>query len=293
METFAALRRQIHSAEELQSVVKSMKAISAASIWRHQRAVELLSDYERTVELGLQILLGAQSERIEIEEPPLHSNVGAIVLGTDQGMVGNFNDEITRFTLDQLDSMELLPEERTLIVVGRRVRNKLQAAGERIALSLRMPTSIDSIRPAVQQLMIRVGRWREEEQVGRIMIFHNAPARGTRYRSQRVQLIPVNLGWLRLLQEREWESTTIPTFDMAWDDLFTELIQEFLYIAVFSAFTASLAAENASRLSSMEAAERNIEERLDDLEQRYHQLRQQAITSELLDIVAGAEATSG
>lgn len=293
METFAVLRRQISSAEELQSVVKSMKAISATSIWRYQRAVKLLSDYERTVELGLQIILGAQSERIQIEEPPLRSNFGAIVLGTDQGMVGNFNDEITRFTLDQLDSMEVLPEERTLIVVGRRVRNKLQAAGARIALSLRMPTSIDSIRPAVQQLMIHVDRWREEEQVGRIMIFYNAPARGTQYRSQRVQLIPVNLGWLRLLQEREWESTTIPTFDMAWDDLFTELIQEFLYIAVFSAFTASLAAENASRLSSMEAAERNIEERLDDLEQRYHQLRQQAITSELLDIVSGAEATSG
>ena len=80
---------------------------------------------------------------------------------------------------------------------------------------------------------------------------------------------------------------------MAWDRIFTELIQEFLYIAVFRAFTASLAAENASRLSSMEVAESNIEERLDTLQENYQRLRQQAITSELLDIVSGAEAVAG
>lgn len=55
----------------------------------------------------------------------------------------------------------------------------------------------------------------------------------------------------------------------------------------------TLAAENASRLASMEAAERNIEERLKELERRYHQFRQQAITTELLDIVAAAEAATG
>jgi F-type H+-transporting ATPase subunit gamma len=80
---------------------------------------------------------------------------------------------------------------------------------------------------------------------------------------------------------------------MDWNALFSELIQEYLYVSVFRAFAASLSAENASRLSSMEAAEQNIEDRLDNLEHRFHQVRQHSITSELLDIVSGAEAATG
>jgi F0F1-type ATP synthase gamma subunit len=52
----------------------------------------------------------------------------------------------------------------------------------------------------------------------------------------------------------------------------------------------SLTSENASRLASMQGAERNIEERLEQLTQRYHRGRQMAITEELLDIVTGFEA---
>jgi F-type H+-transporting ATPase subunit gamma len=53
----------------------------------------------------------------------------------------------------------------------------------------------------------------------------------------------------------------------------------------------SLAAENASRMASMQAAESNIEERAGQLQQCYHQQRQQAITAELLDVMAGYETT--
>jgi F-type H+-transporting ATPase subunit gamma len=59
---------------------------------------------------------------------------------------------------------------------------------------------------------------------------------------------------------------------------------------MFRAFAESLASENASRLASMQAAEKNIEERLDQLDTQYNHERQRSITEELLDIVAGAEA---
>ena len=59
---------------------------------------------------------------------------------------------------------------------------------------------------------------------------------------------------------------------------------------LFLAVTESLAAENASRLASMQSAERNIEERVDELSQAVRHRRQQEITEELLDIVSGFEA---
>jgi F-type H+-transporting ATPase subunit gamma len=77
---------------------------------------------------------------------------------------------------------------------------------------------------------------------------------------------------------------------MEWDRLFSALVQEYLLVSLFRAFAESLASENASRLASMQGAERNIEEQLEELTQRYHQRRQMAITEELLDIVTGFEA---
>jgi F-type H+-transporting ATPase subunit gamma len=81
-------------------------------------------------------------------------------------------------------------------------------------------------------------------------------------------------------------------YTMAWSNLFSALIRQYFFGSIYRAVAESLASENASRLSSMQAAERNIEERLDELKAEYHQERQRSITEELLDIVAGSEALS-
>jgi F-type H+-transporting ATPase subunit gamma len=72
--------------------------------------------------------------------------------------------------------------------------------------------------------------------------------------------------------------------------LLSALLREYIFTLAYRAFAESLASENASRLSSMQSAERNIEDRLDDLGERYNFRRQNAITAEMLDIAAGAEA---
>ncbi|MBN1919406.1 MAG: F0F1 ATP synthase subunit gamma [Verrucomicrobia bacterium] len=73
-------------------------------------------------------------------------------------------------------------------------------------------------------------------------------------------------------------------------DLLASLVEEFYFIALYRAFVESLAAENGMRLQSMEAAKQNIDDTKSQLRQRAQQLRQDAITAELLDIIAGAEA---
>jgi F-type H+-transporting ATPase subunit gamma len=78
--------------------------------------------------------------------------------------------------------------------------------------------------------------------------------------------------------------------EVDWDSLFYGLIREYLFVSLFRALAESLASENASRLASMQAAEKNIEEQLSELKKQFHQMRQMAITEELLDIVAGFEA---
>ena len=76
---------------------------------------------------------------------------------------------------------------------------------------------------------------------------------------------------------------------MTWSRIFRSMIGEYLFVSVYRAFANSLASENASRLAAMQNAEKNIEERLEELDVQFHRQRQMTITEELLDIVAGFE----
>jgi F-type H+-transporting ATPase subunit gamma len=70
------------------------------------------------------------------------------------------------------------------------------------------------------------------------------------------------------------------------------LIREYLFVSFFRACAESLASENACRLAAMQRAEKNIEELLEDLDGRFHRLRQSSIDEELFDVISGFEALS-
>ena len=100
-ETTESLSRKIRSAGDLQSVVRTMKALAAASIGQYEKSVRALGDYYRTVELGL----GACFR----EAPPAVSNgrpetrvISAVVFGSDQGLVGQFNDVVADYAVKTL-----------------------------------------------------------------------------------------------------------------------------------------------------------------------------------------------
>jgi F-type H+-transporting ATPase subunit gamma len=267
-----------------------MKAMAAVNIRQYEEAVESLAEYNQTVEMGLQIALRHRPEEIKIAQRVLSGPLGAIVFGSDQGMVGQFNQEVTGHALKVLKQGPLGERECTLLAVGRRVAARLAQAGHRPATSLPVPGSLAGITPMVQDLVVRIEAWREGQGIAQILLFYNTPTHGASYRATALQLLPVDLRWLRKLEQREWPSRGLPTYTMEWDVLFAALIREIFFASLYRAVAESLASENASRLSSMQAAEQNIEERLDQLNAQYHHLRQTSITEELMDVVAGYEA---
>ncbi|MHA7838877.1 MAG: F0F1 ATP synthase subunit gamma, partial [bacterium] len=102
--------------------------------------------------------------------------------------------------------------------------------------------------------------------------------------------VPIELSRFRRSAEQPWPSRRIPTFTMNAEQLLSALLRELLAVSVFRAFGESGASEHASRLQAMQAAERNVDEKLQELRADFHRRRQDAITSELLDIVSGYEA---
>jgi F-type H+-transporting ATPase subunit gamma len=267
-----------------------MKALAAVNIRQYEKAVESLAEYNRTIEMGLQILLRRRPEALALAKPEQTSRLGAVVFGSDQGMCGQLNDQIVSHAIATMNDLGAVPENRTLLAVGLRVGGRLEDAGQPVEESLSIPGSTAGITPMVQEIVMIMEEWHARRRIDQIVLFFNKYLSGASYRPHTLHLWPVDLDWLQNLEKREWPTRVLPTFTMDWNRLFSLLIRQYLFVSLYRAFAESLASENASRLASMQGAERNIEERLGELNAQFHQQRQMSITEELLDIVAGFTA---
>ncbi|HDQ05069.1 MAG TPA: F0F1 ATP synthase subunit gamma [Deltaproteobacteria bacterium] len=292
MQTTESLKRRIKSAGDLLSVVKTMKALAAVSIRQYQKAVESLTDYNNTVEMGLQIVLKERMEATLKAKPPAMKRVGAIVFGSDQGLCGQLNEQISSFTLDHLKSNGIRKDNRMFLSVGARVADYLEDTGQTLYEVLVTPSSTTGITPLVQEVIMIIDEWHFRDQIDHFFLFYNKYSGGASYSPHMVQLLPVNRDWLVEIATKKWVSKSLPIFRIDGDMIFSSLIREYLFVSLYRAFAESLASENASRLASMQNAEKNIEEQLQDLHGQFHRTRQMTITEELLDIVAGFEALS-
>jgi F-type H+-transporting ATPase subunit gamma len=124
METLESLHRKINSAGELESVVKTMKAMAASNISQYDMAGAALGDYYKTVQLGI-VAYFQQGNSKALPTTPINTKektVGAIVFGSDQGLVGQFNDVLSNFTVSSLKTHS---DKLEVWSVGDRVRDRL------------------------------------------------------------------------------------------------------------------------------------------------------------------------
>ena len=290
MQTVESLKRKIKSAQDLQSVVRTMKALAAVSIRQYQKAVESLIEYNKTVEMGLQVALKQKLDSTgSIATLPLQ-RLGAIVFGSDQGLCGQLNEQIATHALREMGALRVGRDEREVITVGQRVNDYIEDGGQTVAENLTNPSSTAGITPMVQDIITILEEWHVRRRIDHVYLFYNEYLTGASYRPHTVHLLPVDRVFLETLAKGKWPSKILPAFTMDWNVLFTGLIREYLFVSLYRAFAESLASENASRLASMQNAEKNIEERLQELFGQFHRQRQMTITEELLDIVSGFEA---
>ncbi len=291
MQTVEQLRDRIDAAEGLQQVVKTMKGLAAVNIRQYQRANDSLAEYAVTVEQGLHILLSARADvlRLRGDAASASGPVLGVVFGSDQGMVGRFNSSIVRHYHRQMDSLGVAPSDRWILAVGHRLAGRIRSEQGELIETHDLPRSADTIATHVSRLLPAVQDLRAR-QATRVVLLHHLPASGASYRPTTRHVFPLNIDWLETLRTNPWPGPCLPTFRIDAEEMLAHLVEQYLFVSLFRALAGSLAAENASRLASMQAAERNIEDRLDALRQKFHRQRQSQITSELLDVMAGFEA---
>jgi F-type H+-transporting ATPase subunit gamma len=283
-----SLTGQIASAGELQGVVRTMKALAASSVGQYERSLRALGDYDKTVELGLAACLrdeGFISAMIEPKHDAGHRAISAVVFGSDQGLVGQFNDVVVELAIKTLAG---LPGKPRIWAVGERAQALLADSGVSPVGVFVVPSSVAAIAPLVGRILVTSDS--RESDLSVLYLLHNRPSEGALYAPVSQRLLPLDESWRRRLAHLAWPSGSIPEVLGSTDTVLQALIHEYLFISLYRACAESLASENASRLAAMERADRNIRELLERLRGRFHRLRQSDIDEELFDVISGFEA---
>ena len=291
-DTTASLRRKINNAGDLQSVVRSMKALAASSIGQYEQSVRALADYYRTVELGLSVCFQESAPTALVAErkrPTVASVLGAVVFGSDQGLVGQFNDVVADYAVKTLAA---LPGKPQIWAVGERVQARLADAGLPLMGLFTVPNSVKAITPLVGQILLESETHHSQGEVTELHLFYNRPTSGAVYAPVNQRLLPLDETWRRELAGLPWPTGNLPEVMGGGTVTLRALVREYLFVSLFRACAESLASENASRLAAMQRADKNIDELLEDLNATFHRLRQSTIDEELFDVISGFEALS-
>lgn len=284
------LQRKINSASDLQSVVRTMKTMAAVNITQYENAVNSLADYYQTVQLGLSVFfhqansVGA-GEYLMLKDDP--KNIGIIVFGSDQGLVGQFNDLLADFVIETLQTY---PGEKYIWAIGERIQSLFSAADINLGNSFRLPGSLEAISDLVGELILEIESQRVNKGISQLFVFYNTPTSKSSYAPTFQKLLPFDKSWKDEFLMAKWSTKSLPELLNDKGSTFKVFISEYLFVSIYKACAGSLASENASRLEAMLRAEKNIEELLDGLNRNFRRQRQTGIDEELFDLVAGYEA---
>lgn len=288
-DTLENLRHKISGARDLESVVRTMKVLAASNIIQYEKAVNSLGDYYRTIELGLTICFqnAELAPAPKNETPGQPCAIGAVVFGSDQGLVGQFNDVLTEFVYRQINPT---PCKKTVWAVGERIKDQMTDIGLPVTGLFDVPNSVSSISTVVGQILVKSQTLWERGDISHFYIFHNKPKLGTYFEPTVMQLLPLDEEWVNSFAQKQWPTRKIPEALNGAETTLHGLIRNYLFVSLYKACAESLASENASRLASMQRAEKNIDELLEELSLQFHQLRQSSIDEELFDVISGSEA---
>lgn len=290
MATKQKLERTISSTQDMSSIVSTMKSLAAVNVRIFGQSRDAIENYMDGVERALQIAVTPvpETKGSLVSRPEDSSRLGLFVFGAVQGMCGQFNDHIAE---DAADYAARFGGEVHTVAVGPRVGPRLVDRDIFIERSVEMTGSLESLPGVVDDCIVAVDQLRLKG-VHRVVVVYNTESGHASYEPHHELILPISEAWLGRLARRPWPTNRIPRVMTDRGSLLAALTRQYLFASFYRAVAQSLASENAARLSSMQSAESNIDERLEELRSAYNRQRQQEITSELLDIVGGYSALS-
>ena len=283
MEGLQEIKKNINSTVNLKAIVNTMKAHASSNINQFQNAAKASMEYRNVLDMSLFVVLSEEDELLPLDEVVRGTRLH-IVFGSDHGLAGRFNERITSFALKRISKSEI----EKVIIIGQQVFQRIKD-DLNVYKTFMQPQSTDNISSMVNGLLVQIDELRDETPIEKIILYYNKPFDNATFVEETELLFPIDL--FELAREKvKWGSRSIPTYFADREVIISDLIKQYLFITLYRAFCFSLASENASRLASMQSAEKNIDTRLEELNFLFRRERQNNITEELNDIVSGFKA---
>ena len=207
MKTLESLQRKITGAGELKSVVRTMKAMAASNIGQYEMAVTALADYYRNLSLALSVCFRQQeiAEFSAKEEAAANKETTAylLVFGSEQGLIGPYNEKLTEFVKQKSASFSHSVEAWA---VGARIQDSLQDHHIKTEKLFAVPTSVSGITSLIAEILTEIEKTSEERSAV-FYIFHNRPQSGVMYEQVSQRLLPFDREWQQEITTLKW--TTI------------------------------------------------------------------------------------
>jgi F-type H+-transporting ATPase subunit gamma len=280
-----ALRRRIVSIRSTQQITRAMKMVAAARLRRAQERIIEARPYADKMREVLQSL----SLRTEPEAHPLlvrreMKRVELLLITTDRGLCGGFNQNIFRRVERFKRENQSLYPEISLSIIGRKGGDYFRRRQVPITRDYG-----DRFRDMDYQVAATIGNDLVEDYIGEVVdgvfLVYNE------FRSPLVQQVVIKD--LLPIEPLEVESDYYPVeyiYEPSAQDILSELLPRYVEIQIYRAVLESVAGEHGARMTAMDAATENAQEMIEKLTLLYNKARQSAITTEMMEIVGGAEA---
>lgn len=290
MANLKEIRNRIASVSSTQQITSAMKMVSAAKLRRGQEAIQQMRPYAEQ----LKIILSYLSDAIRDEEDDPYGvhreldRILVVMITSNRGLCGSFNSVVIRNTLQLVyEEYSNLMQKRKIdfFAIGKKGsdylrKNNYQLVGEKNELYDKL--TFDHVMPVAEKIMDDYVL----NKYDRIMLVYN------QFKNAAVQILTIEQ-FLPVIHPEQTEETVYATdyiFEPSKEYIIKELIPKSLKIQFYKALLDSHAAEHGARMTAMHKATDNATELIRELRLYYNKARQSTITSELLEIVSGAEA---
>jgi F-type H+-transporting ATPase subunit gamma len=273
MEPLPRLQARIESLGELRDIIRALRVMAASHVQEAQSALPGIRGYVEIVEDAIAEGAGLLPETETVFPEPPAARDALVVLCSEHGFVGAFNERL----LERAEEEKQPGQE--LIVVGTRGAALASEKGVDADRTLAMPTHVGGVLGVAR----RICRLLAEAKSAACVFGNYRQGGDLEIAAQRI--LPLDPALMAGSKRR-----SPPLHHLAPELLLERLADEYLLGEVTRFVMESLASENGARLRAMETADHNIGDRLDKLKSGAHALRQEAITTELLDVVTGSEA---
>lgn len=281
------IKRRIKSVKNTQQITKAMKMVSAAKLRRAQEEIEAARPYAEKM-LGL---IGSLASKASPDSHPLLSvrggnKVGVVLITSDRGLCGGFNSTLIR-TLERFMA-EKKGSEIKLYLIGKRGGEYFTRRAKEILSS--MPAGGADYEMAVGSADDLIGAYLKEELDEVHIIFSEFKSAMTQV-PVTLQLLPVSAGEGAAEKEggaEEGEGEYL--YEPSEGAVLASLLPKYVEVQIYRGLLESAASEHGARMTAMDSASKNAAEMIDALTLKYNRVRQAAITTELMEIIGGAEA---